>query len=128
MTNAFKIERVDEVAVLSFDAPDRPVNVLSAAVLEELSSLHAQILKDNTIKAVVIISKKRDNFIAGADVSELAHISSKAQAEKAIKNAQALFNAIARSKKPYVAAIHGACLGGGFELALACHFLSHCVA
>ncbi|HXW53461.1 MAG TPA: 3-hydroxyacyl-CoA dehydrogenase NAD-binding domain-containing protein [Myxococcota bacterium] len=122
MTNAFTLERVDEIAVLSFDTPDRPVNVLSKAAFFELNEFHRQILKDKSIKATVIISKKQDNFIAGADIHELANISSAPQAEKTIQDAQALFDDIARSKKPYVAAINGVCLGGGFELALACQF------
>jgi enoyl-CoA hydratase/carnithine racemase len=74
---------------------------------------------DPTVRAVVIISGKPDNFIAGADIEEFTAITTQAQAERLSFEGQETVSRVETSQKPIVAAIHGACLGGGLELALA---------
>jgi 3-hydroxyacyl-CoA dehydrogenase/enoyl-CoA hydratase/3-hydroxybutyryl-CoA epimerase len=71
---------------------------------------------------VVLISGKRDNFIAGADIEEFTRLRTAEEATALSRRAQDLMSRVAGSRKPIVAAIHGSCLGGGMELALACHW------
>ncbi len=80
--------------------------------------------RDPSIKALVIGSAKRDNFLAGADIRWLQAFQDPASASEALGQGQRLFARIERLHtvmgKPVVAAIHGPCLGGGLELAMAC--------
>ena len=77
---------------------------------------------DHFAKALVFISGKKDSFIAGADIRDFDKMSEPAIAREILTRVHALFNRISNLPFPSIAAIHGACLGGGFELALACHF------
>ena len=75
-----------------------------------------------TIRGVVLISGKPDTFIAGADIEELTALTTQAEAERLSFEGQEMVSRVETLPKPVVAAIHGACLGGGLELALACHY------
>ncbi len=119
---AFRVSTESGIAVVTFDLPGAPVNTLSAAVGDELSSLLERLQRDADVRAIVLLSGKPDNFIAGADIDEFAKLSTAEAATALSRGAQLLMNRIADSAKPVVAGIHGACLGGGFELALACHW------
>lgn len=110
------------VAVIALDCPNRKVNILDEQSLRELTDAVEQVHQDNDIKTAVIISGKKDNFLAGADINALATLTSAHQAEQICLDAQELFLSIARSKKTFVAAINGSCFGGGLELALSCQF------
>ncbi len=116
-----KLTKEENIAVLTFDNPHKKVNLLDEITLKEMAIYVENINSDPSIQAVLLISGKPDNFIAGADVHQFENISAE-QASSLSKNAHALLNKIANSTKPYVAAIHGACFGGGLEVALACHF------
>jgi len=109
------------IAVLSIDLPGSPLNVLSAAVQGELRDALATIQRDPAIKAAVLLSGKRDSFIAGADIEGFLAFRSADEAEKASRAGHADFQRLADGK-PLVCAIHGGCLGGGTELALAAHW------
>lgn len=114
-------KRPDGVAVLLFDTPDRPVNVLSAGLLDEAGPLMKEIQEDDAVVACVLASAKPDGFIAGADLDEVLAMSA-AEAESISRGAHAWLDRVEESRKPFVAAIHGAALGGGLEVALACRF------
>src|SRR5690606_7492388 len=111
----------DGFALLVVDVPGEPTNVLRAEFASELERVLEEVERDDTIRAVILISGKADGFIAGADLKLLRVISSREKAEELSRAGQRALERLASSKKPFVAAIHGACLGGGLEVALACH-------
>ncbi|MDH5778582.1 MAG: enoyl-CoA hydratase-related protein, partial [Gammaproteobacteria bacterium] len=116
----WKVESDDEGIIwLHLDKADSVANVLSSEVLEELDAIITEVTKASP-KGVVFLSDKDSGFIAGADVHEFTHIETKEQALEAIQRGHRVFNAIEALRCPTVALIHGFCLGGGLELALAC--------
>ena len=123
MTDTFRLE-VDGrgLANVTFDLPGRKVNVWSRAAMEEFDVLVDEIVGRSDLTAVVFRSAKPDVFIAGADVDELAAIATPEEARELSRRGQAVFQRIADLSVPTVAAIHGACVGGGLEFALACSF------
>ncbi|WP_045728360.1 3-hydroxyacyl-CoA dehydrogenase NAD-binding domain-containing protein [Xanthomonas sp. GPE 39] len=113
--------RDDGIVVLSLDRQDAPVNALSQAVLLELDELLDRIAIDPP-KGVVIRSAKSNGFIAGADLKEFQELDRRGTVNDAIRRGQATFQKLAELPCPTVAAIHGFCMGGGTEIALACDF------
>jgi enoyl-CoA hydratase/carnithine racemase len=95
-----------------------PVNALTTPLLIELDREIAD-LKDKA--KVIIISGAGTMFVAGADIKEIVAMKSAAQGKEASSKGQEVFNKIERSPVPVIAAIQGVCLGGGLELAMACH-------
>jgi 3-hydroxyacyl-CoA dehydrogenase/enoyl-CoA hydratase/3-hydroxybutyryl-CoA epimerase len=110
------------IAVVTFDLPGEPVNKLSDAVKVELEALLIGLRDDAAIRAAVLISGKPDGFIAGADIEEFAALTTETAAERLSFEGQEMVSRVETLPKPVVAAIHGACLGAGLELALACHY------
>jgi 3-hydroxyacyl-CoA dehydrogenase/enoyl-CoA hydratase/3-hydroxybutyryl-CoA epimerase len=110
------------VAVVTLDTPGAPVNVISRTVKEEMYEMLAALERDASVKAVAFFSGKPDNFIAGADIEEFVQLKSAADAEQLARDGQALLDRVATFTLPIVAGIHGACLGGGLEFALACRY------
>ncbi len=119
---AFTTEYRDGIARVVFDLAGEPVNKITALVAEELHQLFNQLQGDRTVRAVVFASGKRDNFVAGADIDAFVALHSDAAALELVRGGQALVNRFGELDKPVVAAIHGACLGGGLEAALACAY------
>ena len=119
---AFTYELDDGVAVITFDQKDESVNTLSPESGAEFERLLSRAGGDPAAKAVVFTSGKKDNFIAGAKIDFLQKLSVAADAEKLSRDVQKQFNELAAFPKPVVAAIHGSCLGGGFEWVLACSY------
>ncbi|MCC4589928.1 enoyl-CoA hydratase/isomerase family protein [Xanthomonas campestris pv. cannae] len=113
--------RGDGVVVLSLDRQDAPVNALSQDVLLELGDLLERIAIDPP-KGVVIRSAKDNGFIAGADLKEFQEFDRRGTVNDAIRRGQATFQKLAELPCPTVAAIHGFCMGGGTEIALACRY------
>ena len=109
------------IAVLTFDTPGAPVNTFTAAAQSELREAYESIQRDPAIRATVIMSGKRDNFIAGADIEAFLDFRTADDAERSSRDGHASLASIADGK-PVVCAINGGCLGGGTELALACHW------
>jgi 3-hydroxyacyl-CoA dehydrogenase/enoyl-CoA hydratase/3-hydroxybutyryl-CoA epimerase len=112
----------DGIAVVTFDLTGEPVNKLSDAVKVEFEALLIRLRDDAAIRAAVLISGKSDSFIAGADIEEFTALTTEAAAERLSFEGQEMVSRVETLAKPVVAAIHGACLGGGLELALACHY------
>jgi len=110
------------LAVVTVDLPGEPVNKLTSGLGDEWEALIERLRGDADVRAVVLISGKPDTFIAGADVEELARLTTAAEAEALSRRGQDLMDRVEQLPKPIVAAIHGACLGAGCELALACHW------
>lgn len=121
--SAFTLEkREDGIAILTMDVPGESMNTLKANFADEITAILDDIEQDTSVKGVVVASGKKDSFVAGADVSMLAKCTSADEAEALSIGGQTLFKRIEGMKKTFVAAIHGPALGGGLELALACHF------
>ncbi|MDH5178529.1 MAG: 3-hydroxyacyl-CoA dehydrogenase NAD-binding domain-containing protein [Gammaproteobacteria bacterium] len=118
----WRVEHDNEgIAWLHIDKADAGTNVLSREVLEELEDIIGG-LTQTSPKGVVILSDKDSGFIAGADVKEFTKIESEDQALQAVRRGHSVFNALEALPCPTVALIHGFCLGGGLELALACRY------
>ncbi len=120
--SAFRTEVRAGIAIVTFDLPNEPVNKISTAVGWELEELIDRLGHDEVVTAIVLRSGKPDTFIAGADIEEFVRLGSIEEATRLSRDGQLLMQRIADSVKPVVAAIHGACLGGGLELALACRY------
>jgi 3-hydroxyacyl-CoA dehydrogenase / enoyl-CoA hydratase / 3-hydroxybutyryl-CoA epimerase len=118
----FSYQVEDNVAVLTFDLPGEPVNTLSPETGEAFTALLTRAERDPNVHAVVFISGKKDSFVAGAKIDFLQTIGTAAEATAASRQGQQGFDRLEAFSKPVVAAIHGACLGGGLEWALACRY------
>jgi 3-hydroxyacyl-CoA dehydrogenase/enoyl-CoA hydratase/3-hydroxybutyryl-CoA epimerase len=112
----------DGVAVITLDLVGESVNKLSRAVKDEFMAAFAALQDNPSVRAIVIISGKPENFVAGADIEEFVALKTRDEATQLSREGQLFLDRVAASKKPVVVAIHGACLGGGLELALACHY------
>lgn len=121
-TKHLKYKVVDNVAVLTLDSPGVKVNTLSKEVMQEAVNLIKTIEADSTVRSVVFISGKPGCFVAGADITMIQQCETAEDGYKLSVEGQQIFNIIEKSSKPFVAAIQGSCLGGGLELAMACHY------
>src|SRR3954469_25694192 len=114
-----RIETHDSVAIITIDRP-KVLNALNAQTVGEIGEAFEQVRNDDSVKAVILTGAGEKAFVAGADIGELAKmtpITGKATAERG----QAILSFIERFPKIVIAAINGFALGGGCELALACH-------
>ncbi|RMH03493.1 MAG: enoyl-CoA hydratase [Nitrospirae bacterium] len=108
----------EHVATITLDHP--PANLLSRSAVEELHRVFNQLGEDPTIRCIIVTGAGRF-FSAGADIHELAVIHSVSEGMACAQRGQQLMQRIEESKVPVIAAINGTCVGGGLELALACH-------
>lgn len=115
-----RLERHARTVVLTIDHP--PVNVLSRSVLERLLERFAEVEADPEARAVVLASAAEKAFAAGADIREMEPMGP-AEAQVHGARGQSVTRAIERLPLPVIAAVHGVCLGGGCEIALACDFI-----
>ncbi|HEU4665269.1 MAG TPA: 3-hydroxyacyl-CoA dehydrogenase NAD-binding domain-containing protein [Dokdonella sp.] len=111
----------DGIVVLTLDRAGSPVNALSRAVLDELSEIVERLALEPP-KGVIVRSGKARGFIVGADIKEFEGFEKNGTVQDALENGQRLFVRLGRLPCPTVAAIHGVCMGGGTELALACRY------
>ena len=121
-TSAFDLKvRLDNIAVVTIDVPGEKMNTLKAEFGVQVRAILRQIRENKDIRGLIFISAKPDNFIAGADINMIVRASSAQEAEELARQGQQIMAEIHALPIPVIAAIHGACLGGGLELALACH-------
>jgi enoyl-CoA hydratase len=109
------------VAVVTIDHP--PVNALSAPLLEELETEVDRLDGDDAVRAIVLVGAGERAFVAGADISEfpsLREAAAEAQESGSARGIQKLGHRMDAARTPFVAAIHGFCLGGGLEVAMCC--------
>lgn len=122
MEKTFNITRRDDgIAIIVIDVPNETMNTLKAEFANEVIELLDDVKNDNSIKGLVLISGKNNSFIAGADISMLDSCETEQDAVNISMQAHQVFSKLEKLPIPVVAAIHGPCLGGGLELAMACH-------
>lgn len=112
------LEIKDHIAQLTIQSP--PANALSKDLLNDLENQLNEIENDGTVKAVILRGEGRF-FSAGADINGFTKLQNSQEAEQLAKDGQVLLERIEKFPVPIIAAIHGAALGGGLELAMACH-------
>ncbi|XP_050403951.2 trifunctional enzyme subunit alpha, mitochondrial isoform X1 [Patella vulgata] len=117
-----KLETKGDIAVVRFDDPNSKQNALSQQMQTEFVEVIKEIQTNDGIKAVVLISGKPGSFIAGADIGMIEAAQTYDEVLALSLGGQKGFQQLEDSQKPIVAAIMGSCLGGGLELALACHY------
>jgi 3-hydroxyacyl-CoA dehydrogenase/enoyl-CoA hydratase/3-hydroxybutyryl-CoA epimerase len=118
----FSVKQLDGIAVVTFDVPGEPVNTLSPEAGNAFADLMNDLSARPEVKGAVFISGKPDAFIAGAKIEMLQQVKSAAEGESLSRSGQDGLHHLEQLRFPVVAAIHGACLGGGLEWALACTY------
>jgi 3-hydroxyacyl-CoA dehydrogenase / enoyl-CoA hydratase / 3-hydroxybutyryl-CoA epimerase len=120
MPSIFHLEvGADRLATLTFDSPEKKVNVFTRAALQELERVIEEVAGRRDIGCLILLSGKPGSFIAGADVEEIARVTDPVEAEAGSRMGHRLFSAWESLPFPTVAAIRGVCLGGGLEISLA---------
>lgn len=112
----------DKILWLYFDKQNASVNTIDAEVMDEFSQIIAELAADKSLQGVVIASAKKNGFIAGADISQFNKFKDINSATELLKRGQHIFAKLEALPMPVVAMIDGFCVGGGLELALACHY------
>ncbi|CAN5743152.1 fatty acid oxidation complex subunit alpha FadJ [soil metagenome] len=115
------MQRRDDIAVIVLDMPGASTNTLHTEFTDDLDRLLDEIETDRSITGAVITSGKPDSFIVGADIAMFSQVETAEDGAALARVGQRIFERVASSATPIVAAIHGACMGGGLELVLACH-------
>ena len=110
------------VLIVTIDDPGESVNTLSPRLIGEFESMFARVEGDPSIAGVVLISGKSESFIVGADIDQFLEFRAAVDAERVARLGQQLLARLEKLRAPVVAAIHGACLGGGLEVALASRY------
>ncbi|MDQ8153060.1 MAG: fatty acid oxidation complex subunit alpha FadJ [Gemmatimonadota bacterium] len=120
--SALSVAIADGVAVVTFDLPGEPVNKFSKAVIADFVAVFDRLERDSSVVGAVLISGKPDTFIAGADIDQFLEFTSAADAAAQSAEGHRLMDRLEHGRVPWVAAINGACLGGGLEASLACAY------
>jgi len=115
------LEQNEAVATITINRPGK-LNALNKATLEEIHETVLDAEANDTIRVIIITGSGEKAFVAGADISEFSNYNSTQGAELARKGQDLVFNVIQNLKTPVIAAVNGFALGGGLELAMACHF------
>jgi|TARA_R110002072_G_scaffold139968_2_gene283772 enoyl-CoA hydratase len=115
------LSQKEALAIITINRPKK-LNALNKATIEELHEAFQVLDKDSSVKVIVITGSGEKAFVAGADISEFAHFTVDNGGKLAAKGQEMLFNYIENFSKPVISAVNGFALGGGLELAMACHF------
>ncbi|XP_033301284.1 trifunctional enzyme subunit alpha, mitochondrial isoform X2 [Bombus bifarius] len=121
-TKHLRYKVVDNVAVLTLDSPGVKVNTLNREIMDEIVDVLKTVQHNSAVNSVVLISGKPGCFIAGADITMIQRFKTSEDGYKISSDGQKVLETIEKSQKPVVAAIQGSCLGGGLEVAMACHY------
>jgi enoyl-CoA hydratase len=114
-----KVAREDRVAILTIDNP--PVNMISRPVMDDLEAALKELFDDGEVKVIIVTGGGQMVFVAGADINAILELKTPDDAKQIVTQVHDVFQQIEGSSKPIIAAINGHCLGGGLELAMACH-------
>lgn len=114
--------RTDNIGIVTIDVAGEKVNTLKSEFASQIMAIFEQAQQHASLRGLILISAKPDTFVAGADIAMLGECTRAEQAEDLAKQGQAVFSHLSSLPFPVVAAIHGACLGGGLEMALACDY------
>ena len=115
------IEKQDAIAIVTINRPTK-LNALNKATIQELHDAFKSLNEDKSVKAIIVIGSGEKAFVAGADISEFANFSVKEGGNLAAQGQTLLFDFVQNLSTPVIAAVNGFALGGGLELAMACHF------
>lgn len=115
------LEHEKGIATLYINRPEK-LNALNKATIQELHETLKMVDENPEVRVIIITGTGEKAFVAGADIAEFAHFSAEEGAQLAAKGQQLLFDFIENMKTPVIAAVNGFALGGGLELAMACHF------
>ena len=111
----------NHIATITINRPEK-LNALNKNTIEELHDVFQNLENDNDVRVIILTGSGEKAFVAGADISEFAHFSIEEGAQLAAQGQEILFDFVQNLKKPVIAAVNGFALGGGLELAMACHF------
>lgn len=115
------IEIQEQIGTITINRPKK-LNALNKATIEELHQAFVELDQDDRVRVIIVTGAGDRAFVAGADISEFANFSVYEGSQLAAKGQELLFNLIENLHTPVIAAINGFALGGGLELAMACHF------
>ena len=115
------LEHEKGIATLYINRPEK-LNALNKATIQELHETLKMVDENPEVRVIIITGNGEKAFVAGADIAEFAHFSAEEGAQLAAQGQQLLFDFIENMKTPVIAAVNGFALGGGLELAMACHF------
>ncbi|MEX1063263.1 MAG: 3-hydroxyacyl-CoA dehydrogenase NAD-binding domain-containing protein [Balneolaceae bacterium] len=115
-------EKRGNVAVVTLNDPSEKVNKLNEELIDQFLAFLDDLKKDNSLRGAIIVSGKEDNFIAGADIKMFTQERTPEEFSELSRKGQHVLSRVENFPKPIVACIHGSCMGGGTELALACHY------
>lgn len=119
--NNILTEKEDHIAVITINRPSK-LNALNRETISELHKALDQYDQDAGVRVIIVTGAGTKAFVAGADISEFANFSKEEGAQLAAKGQELLFDFIEQLSTPVIAAVNGFALGGGLELAMACHF------
>jgi enoyl-CoA hydratase len=115
------VSQENGLAIITINRPKK-LNALNKATIEELHNAFESLENSDSVKVIVITGSGEKAFVAGADISEFAHFSVENGGRLAAKGQEILFDFVENLSTPVLAAVNGFALGGGLELAMACHF------
>ncbi|MFO7982778.1 MAG: 3-hydroxyacyl-CoA dehydrogenase NAD-binding domain-containing protein [Desulfuromonadales bacterium] len=122
MTAMVQYEIEEDIAVVTLDTPGEKVNILNESFLSQLDETAEKLNQEQGLKGAVVLSAKKKGFIAGADVHQIEDVDTPEEGARLSRQGQDILQKWGNFNFPVVCAIHGHCMGGGTEFALACNF------